>query len=413
MTLPDPSILVYFGLEYAGTGYAVYDDPVRGIYDDAVTIYAPVDGIGVDVTGDGFGISVRRGRSRELDEFEAGTATVAFHNFDRTYDNLNAAGIYFGDLVPGKRVELQVWGVTIYAGTIEDWNLEWTVDGVDTAGLVAVDALGVLARKEFDAWTTTAGQTSGLRLASILDRPEVGFGSNRDLAVGNSTLQADSVTWGSNVLAYCQLVNRSEAGRLFASRDNLITHQDRYSLTGTASVLAFSDNGAGTEFHGVTTATGSEFLYNRVGVDREGGTLQTVEDGASGDAYGIRSLSLPGLLMDSDTQSADMAQYLLGRYKDPATRVASITVKVHGLPEVQRGPVAGLDLGDLIAHIWTPQGVGDQLVEFLVIEGVEHQVTVDEHVMTVFTSPHDSASVAVYDDTVVGVYDSPLAVYAF
>ena len=47
----------------------------------------------------------------------------------------------------------------IFTGTIEDWNLDWTVNGDAVASFVAVDALGDLARKDFDEWTTTAGQT--------------------------------------------------------------------------------------------------------------------------------------------------------------------------------------------------------------------------------------------------------------
>lgn len=413
--MTSPIVRVYFGLEYAPGSIGVYDDSVRGVYDDPTYLYADVDGAGVEVQTDGMYVSIRRGRARELDEFEAGTCEVSLYNFARTYDPFNTAGTYYGDLVPGKRVDIEMYGQLIFAGTIEDWNLEWDVDGMATASFLAVDALGVLARKDFDAWTTTASQTAGPRINDILNRPEVAFGANRSIGTGISTLQGDNVTWGSRVLAYCQLVSRSDWGRFYASRQNLITFDDRVSLVGASTALTFADDGTGIPFHGVTTEVGAELLYNRVGIDRFSGTLQTANDTASQSAYGVRALSLTELLMDSDAESEQMANYLCSVYKDPTPRVSSVTVKlgddIH-LTGADQAAVASLDMGDIVGVKWTPLSIGSAIDDTFVVEGIDHDITVQEHEVTIRLSPVFQQAAAIYDDAVWGVYDSD-SVYSF
>lgn len=415
MTLPATIVRVYFGVEYGGGTFAIYDDPVKGVYDDPTYLYATADGAGVEVQTDTTYATIRRGRSRERDEFEAGQAQIVLQNYGRQYDPFNTGGAYYGDVTPGKRIEIERFGQLIFAGTIEDWDLEWETSGETRATILALDALGVLARKEFDAWTTTAGQGAGARLSDVLDRPEVSFGPNRSLDAGVATLQADNVTWGSNVLNYCQLVAKSEYGRFYADRANLLTFDDRTAFAGATTVLTFADDGTGIRFHGVTTTVGAELLYNRVGVDREGGTLQTSEDATSQEAYGVRSLSMTGLLMDSDGQAEQMADYLLGIYKDPTKRVATVTVDLSdpNLTGVQAAAVAMLDMGDIVRAKWTPLRLGSAIDDRYVVEGVEHQITPAQHVVTVNLSPLFQQVVAIYDDPVWGVYDDANAIYSF
>ena len=409
------SVKVFFGLEYSPAAFFTLDDPVKGVLDGSTYLIASSDGDGVEIGSDGHYITVTRGRSRELDEFETGTATVSLHNYQRTWDALNSAGTYYGDITPGKRVELAVAGETIFTGVIDDWNLLWDVDGTATAEFVAVDAMGQLARIEFDAWTATAAQLSGARISAILDRNEVAFpAGRRDIDTGASTLQGDSVTWGSNVLNYAQLVRQSEQGWLFASRHDLLTFRSRHALVGAAVGLTFADDGGGLAFHGIGTDVGSELLFNRVGVDREGGTLQTVEDDTSQAAYGVRTLSITGLLLDSDGQSSAMAEYLLSIYKDPTARVASVMVKVHGLDAADQASVAAIELGDLIEVVWTPLGVGPPIPQvLLVVEGIRHEVTVDEYTVELSVAPIVQSGVFILDDATWGVLDTGPGVLSF
>lgn len=408
MTSSAVQVLVYFGLPQTGSNFLTLDDPVRGKLDTAAY---PLAGVTVsDITSDAYEVSIRRGRNREVDEIDPGMASVRLRNFDRDYDGTYAASPYYGKLTPGKRITISVYGTVIFDGTIEDWNLDWTVEGDADAVFTAVDALGQLGAREFNAWTTTGSQTAGPRLTSILDRSEVNFGANRDLDAGLVDLQADNVSWGSNVLNYAQLVAKSDGGRLFAARTNVLTYRGRLSLFGATAMVTFRDDGTGTPFNGVTTDTGSELLFNRVSVDRLAGTKQTAIDVTSQSNYGPRSYpssSLTELLMSTDGAALDMATILLGYYHEPYTRVSTITVKTANLTTTQQAQVAALDIGSLVRIVWTPVHIGTALDQYLVVEGFESTVDLNgDHMVTLYTSQQDRQSYLRLDDPIYGRLDA-------
>jgi hypothetical protein len=405
MTLATPTIRVYFGSDAVPGNDFVLNDPVKGVLDSAT--YLLGGDTGTQIEGDAYDIQIRRGRNRELDEFEAGTCNVVLHNHARTYDDTNAASALFGNVLPGKRVSVSIWNQVVFDGTIEDWDNVWSVDRDASATLFAVDGLGQLALRAFDDWTTTGSQTAGDRLDDALDRGEVNYGIARDFDTGVTTLQADSVTWGSNVLNYLQLVAKSDAGRLFVTRDGTLRYQDRNALINPVSEADFTDDNTGVDFHGITTTVGADLFFNLVGVDREGGTLQTSEDTASQTDSGIRSLSLTGLLMNSDSQALGMADWLLNLYKTPRTRISSVMIKVNALSASDRGYISQLDIGDVVTLSWTPQGVGAALEQTLVIEGIEHQLNATGlHVMWLHTSLSAQLGVFLLDDATYGRLDT-------
>lgn len=404
MTVAAPSILVYFGSDNVAGDFFVLDDDVKGELDN--TTYVLGGDTGTLVDGEAFQLSVSRGRNRELDEYDAGTASVTLHNRSRLYDDTYAAGDLFGLVTPGKRATISIWGNVVFDGFVEDWDANWTVNGFDTVSFVAEDGLGQLAKREYDEWTTTS-QKVGARLAAALNRDEVNYSIARDFDDGRFDLQSDLVTWGSNVLNYLQLVTKSDAGRLFVTRQGVLRFQDRTALVNPTSTADFRDDGTGIPFHGITTSNGADLLFNRVGIDREGGTLQTSEDTDSQTAVGIRALNISGLLLDSDGDAALTADWFLNLYKTPMTRVSSITIKVNALTPLDRGYVTQLDIGDVVSVSWTPQGVGDALEQLLVIEGVSHDCdAAGFHVMTLYTSLATQVGMFVLDDTTYGLLDT-------
>lgn len=403
MPLPTPTITAFFGLDETGGDVFTLDDPVKSLLDNVT--YVLGGDLGTDIASDAFGITINRGRSLELDEFQTGTCAIHFRNWHRRYDPLNTAGPYYGSLDPGVKIAVAIWGQTIYTGTVDEWATSWEANNDATAVATVWDAMGDLARMEFDAWTATAAQTAGPRLTAICDRPEIAYGGNRAFDTGISTLQGDSVTWGSNALNYAQLVAKSDQGRLFADRFGVLTFNDRHHLINAEPAIVFSDIPGGLGFHGITTRNGSELMYNRVGVDREGGTLQTVEDITD---RKVRALGLSGLLQDSDTQSMDMAEYLLSVYKDPTTRIASLTIDLAAdvFTSAERSAIARLDIGQMIEVIWTPAATGAAVDQELIIEGVSHTIDVaGQHVMTLSLSPQSQGSTFILDDPVYGLLD--------
>jgi hypothetical protein len=434
MPTPATTVTAYFDLSATGGDFFTLNDPTKGELDNVT--YTLAGDIATDITADTMRVSVRRGRDSQLfEDIPAGTASVQLQNRTRTYDPNYASSPYVGNVRPGKRVNVASAGVSIFDGIVADWNLDYEVGGMSLAFAECVDALGQLGRMELDAWTATASQTAGPRIEDVLDRPEVAFTANRSIDTGVSVLQGDSVTWSSNVLNYLQLVTRSDLGWFYASRTGVVTFRDRLDPLNVGIAVTFADDGTGVPFQGIAMSYGSELLYNRVGIDRENGTLQTVTDAASQALYGASSLSERGLLLDSDTQSLDMANYLLGIYSDPELRVAALTVELAALDPTQQASVLGLDIASVISVTWTPNGVGltgdeaaleilqdsefwidaniddlparvsSSLTRSCIVEGIAHDITPDSHTVTLSLGDADRRSFLQLDDPIFGTLD--------
>jgi hypothetical protein len=199
-------------------------------------------------------------------------------------------------------------------------------------------------------------------------------------------LQSDAVSWGSNVLNYCQLIARSNLGYLFAAANGVLTFKSRNQLLPTPAAVTFADDGTGIPYGGISASVGSDRLRARVSVDREGGTAQTstVADPAQWiiDYGPLRSLSIPGLLLNSDTQSDYLADELLALYSEPVYRISEIAVDITSLSTGDQDDVLALDILSRVDVTFTPDGVGDPITQELVIQGIRHTIGVDRHVIT-------------------------------
>lgn len=108
----------------------------------------------VDVSEDYMAIETNRGRNQELDRYQAGTCSVTLKDTARKYDPTNAAGPYFPNLRPMKRLRvLATWaGVTypVFSGYIDSIDPEYAgpPNGMATATIRATDGFKVLAAAE-------------------------------------------------------------------------------------------------------------------------------------------------------------------------------------------------------------------------------------------------------------------------
>jgi hypothetical protein len=251
--------------------------------------------------------------------------------------------------------------------------------------------LAVLGRQEFDEWTATDLQAPGARIEDVLNRTEVAWpGGPRDIDDGAEVLQGDLVTWGSNALNYAQLVAQSDLGAFFASRDGLLTYRDRrYHLSASVTPLAFADDGTGIAFQGVASTFGAEVYFNRVIVENEGGLPQSFTTASATDD-GIRSLTLPGLLLSADLDAYRMAEYLAGLYSTGDTRISMLRVmlddQLQSTAEINQ--VLALDLTGLVSVAFTPNGVGAAIEQTCAIQGIDYDITPDAVVATFWLKLH-------------------------
>ena len=121
-------------------------------------------------------VNITRGRNRQLDQFNAGTATISFYNASRVLDPLNTASIYYPYVLPRCPVIINANGVPIYTGLITDWNLDYDMANKDIMYASCSDNFTVLANQQLNAHTTTA-ELSSTRVSTV-------FGILRDRIPG-------------------------------------------------------------------------------------------------------------------------------------------------------------------------------------------------------------------------------------
>jgi len=111
----------------------------------------------VDVTDYVREVTVRRGRSDEFQEFDAGTATITLDNRDRRFDPLNTSSPYSPNVVPRRGIRITalntIGGTTtsfrMFRGFVEGWPVSITDAGFDsTVTVECVDIMGLLAQEE-------------------------------------------------------------------------------------------------------------------------------------------------------------------------------------------------------------------------------------------------------------------------
>jgi hypothetical protein len=95
-------------------------------------------------------VSTNRGRSNELDDFQAGTAQVVLDNRDRRFDPDYASSPYTGNIKVRRQIKIEgvYSGVTypIFRGVIQSWQQQYHIAGRDATTVVqAADLFNILA----------------------------------------------------------------------------------------------------------------------------------------------------------------------------------------------------------------------------------------------------------------------------
>lgn len=409
MSRPDTRVRIAFDLAAGGAGnFFTLDDPVKGELNNAT--YKLAGDILEDVTDDVRSVSVRRGRSRELERYQAGAATVTLDNKDRKYDPAAGTAVtpYGASMRPRKAVQITTAGQAVFAGVVDDWDLDYSLNGDHVASVKLTDGFVFLANQEIEPHTSTA-QTTGERIEAILDRAEIAWPpAKRAIDQGVATLQADAIGGTAdpkpvNALTYLQKVDEAEQGALFIGASGSLTFRDRSSLQVLTDVL-FADDGTGIPFTNIAASYGAEELRNRVTVSRLNGGTATAEDTQSITDYGAIDYEIRDSLLSSDTQAQALADRIVDRYAEPLLRVDGIEVVLNALPAAQVTEVLSLDLGALVRVLYTPSGIGDAIDQFVTLDAIEHSIDSTQHRVRLSFSQGEEPAL-VLDSATFGLLD--------
>lgn len=399
--MPGTTVEVAFELTIGDTPYFRLDDPVKGKLNN--TSYRLAGPIWIDITDRVANVSIKRGKNRELERYNAGNASITLHNEDRTFDPLNTSSPYVGNIIPRRAVRVTTSGVPQFTGVIEDWNLDYDVSGKSNAQIVAADAFTLLAQQSLTAGTATA-QTTGERINAVLSMPSVAWPlTQRNIDTGSSQVGADVWTTDDNALTYLQEVEASEQGQLFMDRNGYVRFVNgAVTPTSGMSTIMFSDEGDGVPYVSATISYGTELLYNQVKVTSPTAT-SIANNTASQALYGITTTDVQTLLSTSNAV-ASLALFWVAKYGEPEYRFQDLEVSLDGLSGADVESVLNVELGDIVQIKFTPNGIGDVIQRYGQVNKIEHSITPDRHNI-VFGFGSLQFAFLVLDDTGFGILD--------
>ena len=367
-------------------------------------------------------ITVKRGRRDIGDTFSAGTMTFTIQDVDGIFNPFDENSPYYDTaeskpgLAPMREVRLIRYNASnvaefLYSGFVVNYDYNFALGGLDTVTVYCADQFYLLAQTYLDALNPSA-ETSGARIETVLDLPEVDFPAlARNIATGTVNLGHDSsynVAAGTNVLQYISQINdTAEFGRLFMSRDGVLTFQNRIGNTLSASVADFHDDGTNYKYNGVGISFEADAVVNRVVVTGLNGNTATATDAGSIATYFIQTDSITNSLLHEAGSITTAASYLLN--PEPEARYTSVETAFLMLTTAQKDTLATLEIGDTITVEKTfPSGAGtSQLAQELSVEGIEHYLDFSTgHRVLYSTAPTTIVYELILDNATYGTIDT-------
>ena len=398
----------------------VLDDYLKGVLDNTTFVLDGTDDY-ANVTESTTQVNIRRGRRDQGDQFVAGTMTFTIFDTDGIFNPFDDTGPYYNtpEALPGLAPLRQVYFVRydasnnpeyLFRGRVVNYDYNFNLGGLDTVTVYCSDDFYLLGQTYMDELNVTV-QTSGQRITTVLDLPEVDYptGAARNINAGTVDLghNADyTVPAGTNALNYLTQINQTaEFGRLFMSRAGVLTFTPRVSQTLSASVADFHDDGTEIPFDALGITFEADAVTNRVYLENLGGSSATANDLASQAAFFVQTNSITNSLLD-DSELAAAATYLLNAIPEP--RYNSVETLLGALTTAQRDTVVKVDINDTITieKTFITGQTTTVLAQELGVEGVEHEITLDGHRVRLFTTPTVIVYELILDNVTYGVLDA-------
>jgi hypothetical protein len=420
MTVPVIGVEIDFS-NGASFGYPlILDDLAYGLLGTGILSDTASDI--VNITNQVMSVSTRRGRNRILSNFEAGTATVTINDPNSDFNPQNAAGPYYGKLLPLRKIRIyadtvvsgNTFRVALFSGYINSFDTSFYQGAQQTSTVTLQCTDGFRLLNNVATGTSpipgcTAGQLSGTRMNAILDF--AGFpGSMRAIDAGDSTMQADP-GGQRNVLQALQTVEQSEFGAFYMARNGeaKFLSRDYISVLADFTVRDYTDiPGTGTlSYTNLDFAFDDQLILNDVTVTAFGGVPQVATSPESIAKYFTKSGQRSDILVQTNQEANDQARTLIAARKDSDIRIDSMSLNLLAAgTEFETLANLSMDIYTLI-NITKSMSGGSTITRELFVQGVQHDVRPGRWNMKVLTSEPiiqafilDSATQGILGDTV-------------
>ena len=360
--------------------------------------------------------------------------------FDTTVNLLDNQWHHVAATLAAGNVNMVIDGVTVFSttgtslgltagtGAIGTWNYStflpqpWAGSLADVAFYnVALTPAQLVTHFQLGSagWVV---QDSGSRISAVVGVAGVPAGLN-NIGVGNTTVQAATTSLAqTTAMSYINTVLATEGGILYQDASGVLQFRNRQyvaknptSVTSQASFVATSGGGLHYLSTGLVPGEDDLDLWNNIPVQRSGGVIQTAANATSQLHHGRRTLTgKTNLLMTTDVEALELAQYLLSQYASPATRIRSLTVDSTIDAGAALPQMLGRQLLDRITVQWQPlDGSSVALSQPALIEQISHSFTMEPAVWstTFAVTPVGTQPYLILNDSVRGKLDSNLLGY--
>ena len=408
-----PGAAVISGGDYLLELSTGYDSSAFLLDQSTLNGTAVLDGDGVDyvdISNLVQDITISRGRKRPRDVFGPGQMAVSINipKTNRDLDPFNTSSPYYNNLTdqpglaPLRDIRLSRNGDRLFTGKITTFNQQYTMDGLTQYSVFAADDIYTLSQG-FLPETATSAQTSSARITAVLSAAAY-TGTTSLTASPTATLGAYTIASGTNANAYLNRIQEAEQGRIFCSRTNVLTAQQRTGTTLSAPIATFSDTGVGTDYDVLQVEFDQSPVINNANVTIEvGGTLQNANNASSISQYFTQTQAITDSLLSTNAQAATLASYLLVPL--PLPRFTSISTSFITLTELQKTALTKSEIGDTVTATKTfTSGSPLAITQDLSVEGIEHRINVSTgHRVTIYTAATTVLSDLILDDITFGV----------
>jgi hypothetical protein len=361
-------------------------------------------------------VTITRGRNRQLDQFNAGTATVVFNNSSRILDPLNESSPYWQGtpynttgVLPRSPIIISSNGIPIYTGVVTDWDLSYDIQpNGDRMYAQCSDVFTVLANQALNT-VTPARELSSDRVNTVLNYPEINYQGARSIGTGSSYLGAYVISQDTEVLNYLQQVTTSEQGYFYVAANGTLTFKGRSSVLNPVSNATFDTTGSGIPFQSLNNLFGDELLYNYIITQSPAGAVQTTSNATSIAAFQAQQYAVTNLLNDTVTEVAALGNYLLGKYQNPILRFTGISNELSALSTANQNICLTLDLTSIATVVMAyTTGTPATVSQTLIVSGVSHSITPSSHLISYTFESTDGNQYMTLDNTIFGTLDTNL-----